>query len=183
MKEPFINHMFPKNYNRPWEHDYQERIEDVVLYSHYEKYRYDDDKQYCEFCDEELGYKGNGEYEDCNCEDAQDNKSEFPKLSEITLQTILDMLPEGVKPSDVKISTSLDVGSMSIDGHEVTFSYKKKFEADPEGFKAAMKQYEENYQAYLVEKQKYDEWKASQEVAQKQKEIRELKEKLKKLKK
>lgn len=178
MKEPFINHMFPKCYMPPWEHQYSARTEDVVLYSHYEKFRSDDDRQYCEYCDEELAYE-DGEYLDCDCEDAkdeQDNRGHFPKLSQITLQSILDLLPEGVKPSDVKISISLDTGDMGIYGHEVTFSYKKTFEADPESFKAAQKQYEENYQAYLLEKQKYDEWKRLQEV-------KELEEKLAKLKK
>ena len=185
MKEPFINNMFPKNYSRPWEQDYQARTENVTLYGYYEKYRNDDDKQYCEYCDEELGYK-DGEYLDCDCEDAlddRDGKPSFPKLSQITLQTIIDMLPEGVKPSDVTISMGLDTGDMGIYGQELTFSYKKTFAADPEGFKAAQKQYEENYQAYLVERKKYDEWLATQEIAKKQKEIRELSEKLRKLKK
>ncbi len=175
MKEPFINNMFPKNYNRPWERDYLPRTEDVAIYRHYEKHRSDDDRQYCEFCDEELGYE-DGEYLDCDCEDAKDGQTGQPKLSQVTLQSILDMLPEGVKPSDVRVSISLDTGDMGIYGHEVTFSYSKTFEADPEGFKAAQKQYEENYQAYLLEKQKYDEYKRLEEVKQ-------LEEKLAKLKK
>ncbi len=176
MKEPFMNHMFPKNYMRPWERDYSARTEDVTLYSYYEKHRSDDDRQYCEYCDEELGYNSEtDEYEDCDCEDARDEKSGFPKLSQITLQTILDMLPEGVKPSDVKISISLDTGDMGVYGHEVTFSYKKTFEADPEGFKAAQEQYEKNYQAYLVEKQKYDEWKRQEEIKQLENKLAALK--------
>jgi hypothetical protein len=169
MKEPFISTKFP------WERDYLPRTEDVTIYSYYEKDRKDDDEQYCEYCDEELGYGDNG-YEDCDCVDAKDDKSEFPKLSQITLQTILDMLPEGIKPSDVKISISLDTGDMGVYGQEVNFSYKKTFEGDPEGFKAAQKQYEESYQAYLVEKQKYDDWK-------RQEEIKKLEEKIAKLKK
>lgn len=178
MKEPFMNHMFPNNYMQPWERDYSKRTEDVVLYSHYEKYRGDDDRQFCEYCDEELAYGDDG-WQDCDCQDAKDARShrgDHPKLKKITLQSILDMLPEGVKPSDVNISISLDTGDMGIYGHEVTFSYKKTFEADPEGFKAAQKQYEENYQAYLLERQKYDEWKRL-------KEVKELEEKLAKLKK
>jgi hypothetical protein len=182
MKEPFMNHMFPKCYNPPWERNYVARTEDATIYSHYEKHRSDDDRQYCEYCeycDEELGYDENDELMNCDCEDAkdeQDYRGNHPKLSQITLQTILDKLPEGVKPSDVKISLHLDTGDMGIYGHEVTFSYKKTFEADPEGFAAAQKQYEENYQAYLVEREKYDEWK-------RQEQVKELEEKLAKLKK
>lgn len=175
MKEPFMNYMFPDCYMSPWERDFSARTEDVTIYSHYEKYRNDDDVQYCEYCDEELGYGDDG-YEDCDCEDAKDaKKGNFPKISKLTLQSILDMLPEGVKPSDVKISLSLDTGDMGIYGHEVNFTYSKTFEADPEGFKAAQKKYEENYQAYLVEKQKYDDWVRQQE-------IQKLEEKLAKLK-
>ena len=180
MKEPFINNMFRKDWQRPWERDYLPRTEDVVIYSYYEKYRNDDDRQYCEYCDEELGYNSEtDELEDCDCEDSLDEKDtrgNFPKLSQVTLQSILDRLPEGVKPSDVKISISLDAGDMGIYGQEVTFSYKKTFAADPEGFKAAQERYEKNYQAYLVERQKYDEWK-------RQEEINQLEEKLSKLKK
>lgn len=176
MKEPFINNMFKTDWQRPWERDYLPRTEDVTLYGYYEKYRNDDARQYCEYCDEELGYSSDtDDYEECGCEDAQDGKTGFPKLSQVTLQSIIDMLPEGVKPSDVKISISLDTGDMGIYGQEVTFSYKKTFEADPEGFKAAQERYEKNYQAYLVEKQKYDQWVNEQE-------IKRLEEKLAKMK-
>lgn len=177
MKEPFINNMFKTDWNRPWEHNYQARTEDVTIYSHYEKYRNDDDRQYCEYCDEELGYGDDG-YEDCDCEDAKDARShrgDHPKLTQVTLQTILDLLPEGVKPSDVKISLGLDTGDMGIYGYEVSFTYRKTFEADPEGFKAAQERYEKNYQAYLVEKQKYDEWKRQEEVKQLEEKLAKLK--------
>ena len=167
--------MFPNAYRRPYEKDYLPRTENVTVYSYYEKHRNDDDSQYCEYCDEELGCDENGEYEDCNCEDAQDEKSGFPKLSQVTLQSILDMLPEGVKPADVNMSINLDTGDMGVYGQEVTFSYKKAIKDDPEGFELAKKKYEENYKAYLVEKQKYDTWAKEQQV-------KELEDKLTKLK-
>lgn len=177
MKEPFINNMFKTDWSRPWERNYQARTEDVAIYTHYEKYHNDHDKQYCEYCDEELGYDNNG-WVACDCEDAQDereHRGNHPRIAEITLQTILDRLPEGVKPSDVKISLSLDLGDMGIYGHEVSFTYKKTFEADPEGFKAAQERYEKNYQAYLAEKQKYDEWKRQEEVKQLEEKLAKLK--------
>lgn len=171
MKEPFINRMFTEDWMKPWEEDYLPRTEDVVIYSYCEKYHNDDDdNQYCEYCEEELDCN-----QDCNCEKAKSNKTNFPKLSQMTLQSILDMLPEGVKPSDVKVSIRLDVGDMSIYGQEIIFSYKKTFEADPEGFKAAQERYEKNYQAYLVEKQKYDEWKRQEEIKQLEEKLISLK--------
>lgn len=178
MKEPFINHMFKTDHSRPWERDYSARTEDVVVYSRYEKYRNDDDRQYCEYCDEELGYGEDG-WMDCDCEDAVDarkHRGTTPRTKQVTLQTILDLLPEGVKPSDVVMSMELDLGDMGIYGHEVSFTYKKTFEADPEGFKAAQERYEKNWQAYLFEKEKYDNWVKEQEILK-------LEEKLAKLKK
>ena len=64
---------------------------------------------------------------------------------------------------------------MGIYGYKVSFTYKKTFEADPEGFKAAQERYEKNYQAYLVEKQKYDEWKRQEEVKQLEEKLAKLK--------
>lgn len=155
--------MFPKDYMRPCERDYLPRTEDVTIYHHYEKFLNEDEEQFCQFCDKELAYLAD-EYEECDCEDSKDSQTGFPKLSQINLQSILDMLPEGAKPSDVKISINLDTGDMGVYGHEVTFSYSKTFEADPEGFKIAQEKYEEKYQAYLIEKEKYDKWKRQEEV-------------------
>lgn len=151
--------MFPELYSKPYKQDFSARTEEATLYSHYEKYYNEDQGIYCEFCDKELDVD-----EDCDCEDALDEKSEFPKLSQVTLQTILDLLPKGVKPSDVKISIDLDLGGMGVNGQSVSFTYSKTFKADPKGFKAASEQYEKNYQAYLVEKEKYDEWKRQEEI-------------------
>lgn len=175
MKEPFMNHMFPDSYMRPWERQYSARTEDVTIYGYYEKYRNEDDEGYCEYCNKELELNESDEYEVCDCEDAQDSKSKFPKLSKVTLQTILDLLPEGVKPSDVKVSMELDTGDMGIYGQRVSFTYKKTFEADPEGFKAAQEQYEKNYQAYLVEKEKYDAWVKEQEIKKLENRLAKLK--------
>jgi hypothetical protein len=181
MKEPFINHMFP-GIHRPWEEDYKARTKDVVLYEH------TTNLGPCYYCGDE----------DCDeeCEDALEDKEEMedfqnkdqpalPKLdlSKVTLQTLLDLLPEGVSPSDVKIRLHIDDDSHQYTKHGISFYYKKKFPADPEGFKKAQAKYKECEAAYDKKRAEYDEWKASQEVAQKQKEIRELKEKLKQLKK
>jgi hypothetical protein len=47
---------------------------------------------------------------------------------------------------------------MGIYGHEISFTYKKTFEADPEGFKKAQAEYDQAWQTYIIEKKKYDEW-------------------------
>lgn len=176
MKEPFINHMFPEGWMPPFERYFKARTESVDIYHHYEKYRDEDEMSYCEFCDEELGYDSdNDEYLECNCADAKDSSTGHPKLSNMTLQSILDLLPEGVEPKDVTITMNLDMGGMGIYGHELRFSYNKTFEDDPEGFEAAQKKYEANHQAYLVEKQKYDDWKRQEEINKLEKQLASLK--------
>jgi hypothetical protein len=43
---------------------------------------------------------------------------------------------------------------MGIYGHEISFTYKKTFEADPEGFKKAQAEYDQAWQTYIIEKKK-----------------------------
>lgn len=169
-----MNHMFPNLYSRPWKDRYMARTEDVELYSHYEKYSYDEDRKYCEYCDEELVYGDDG-WEDCDCKDAQESKSPHPKISKMTLQSLLDLLPEGVKPSDVKMFIKFDSGDMGVYGHSVHFVYEKTFPDNLEQFEKDSKQYEENWQAYLVEKAKYDAWVNQQEIQRLEEKLATLK--------
>lgn len=99
------------------------------------------------------------------------------------MQDILDRLPEGVKPSDVKVSVDIDTGDMGIYGHEVVFYYNKKLPADPEQFKKDHDVWKRLYAEYEEKRKAYDESVQQQEIRAKQKEIRDLKEKLAKLKK
>jgi len=173
MKEPFMNHMFPNNYMKPWKHNFEKRIENVSIFSYYKKFTNYDECQYC------------GREECCGseCEEYEENDPEILKIwenrkknSEITLQDIINRVPEGVLLSDVKFSLNIDVDSMSVNGAEFNFYYAKEFPDDPEGFKKAEEEYDKNYQTYLVEKAKYDQWVKEQE-------IKALEEKLEKLKK
>lgn len=174
MKEPFINNMFP-GIQRPWEPDYKARTKEIILYEH------SDSLGPCYYCGDE----------DCGgtCEEALEEKAEadayrdkdqppIPKvdLSKMTLQDLIDLLPEGVKASDVKIRLSIDDDSHQYTNHGVSFYYKKKFPADPEGLKAAKKKYAECEAAYQEKRAEYDEW-------LKQQEIQRLEEKLSILKK
>lgn len=176
MKEPFMKNMFPKNYMRPWERDYQKRTENVSIFSHYEKTPNDSYDGECEYC-------GREECRDRECEEYEENDPEIlaiwesrKKMSEMTLQDIIDRLPEGVSANQVKFNLHIDVGDMSVYGAGIDFYYAKDFPDDPEGFEAAEKQYQENYKLYEIEKAKYDQWVKEQK-------IKDLEDKLAKLKK
>lgn len=177
MKEPFINHMFPDIYGPPWESYFKKRVENVVLFSHYE--RVCDERYHGEACD----VCGRQECIMGECEDYDENDPEIleiwenrKKAQNMTLQDLINSLPEGVTPDQVKFSLSIDVGAMSVNGAEISFFHSKQFEDDPEGFKKAQDHYNECYRLYEIERAKYDKW-------LKEKEIKELEEKLSNLKK
>jgi hypothetical protein len=173
MKYPYMNMM------KPDKKDYQARTRDIALYSYYEPFRHEDDEP---------------------DEDEDNHRSDFPvnepadgeghwysgyrdqpplpkiKFNKVTLQTILDLLPEGVTPADVKLRFTIDSGDMGVYGHEITFYYTKKLPPEPE-------KYAEDYATW---KKLHDEWEAKHaayEQWEKDKQVKELEEKLAKLKK
>ena len=182
MKEPFLYTMFPDGWCEPKKSDYSARTEKFVIYSYYEKFNPD---SFCEFCGEELSFDDDDDnIKDCDCEDAIENSSKqnFPKLSKMTLQSIIELLPSGVEPKDISIFTRVHYGDMGIYGHEIKFFYNKIYKDDPEGFKEAKKKFKANVEAYNIEKKKYDEWKKQQEIIKCEQDIKEIEKKLSALK-
>ncbi len=176
MKQPFLNNMFPGLYGPPYAPNYEARTVDIIIYTYYtpanEDYK-------CPNCDQE-------NCQDMEC-DEDDDKVDFYKdkyqldvpkinLKKVTLQTILELLPKDVDPNDVKIKLELDAGAFGINGHSMTFYYTKRIPADPEGYKADQIKYDAAYKEYEKQKAIYDEW-------TKEESIKDLEEKLNKLKK
>lgn len=148
------------NIRPPWERDYKDRTEDVTIYSYFETWMED---QGCRNCGEE----------DCQGE-CEDNEPRIP-LKEMDLQKIIDLLPSGVKPSDVKMKMSTDSGDYPA-GHYITFYYSKFFPADSKAYKKDKAKYDAAYAEYKEKQSIYDTY-------IRQREIKELEEKLAKLKK
>jgi hypothetical protein len=182
MERPYMN------MSRPNESDYKKRTREIILYSYYEKFSYDDYEEEEENEDEEFEDQRNGWNRNANEKAVPDGETrwysgyrdqpELPKLnlSKVTLQTLLDLLPEGVSPKDVKVRSNIDAGDMGIYGHDVEFYYKKKLPAEPEQFKKDMALYNKLYAEYEVRLAAYEQWVKDQQV-------KELEEKLNKLKK
>jgi hypothetical protein len=170
MKEPFMST------GSPWEHKYKKRTENVSLFSHYMETpneRYEDCP--CDYC-------GRAECRNSECEDYEENDpkilaiwGERKKILNMSLQDILNMLPEGVTPDQVKFSLTIDVGAMSVNGAKISFFYSKDFPDDPEGFKAATKTYKENLKLYKIEHAKYDQWVKDQEIKELEAKLANLK--------
>ncbi len=176
MKEPFINNMFPNNYRKPYESDFIKRTKNIKICSIYKPFYGD------RYNEEKCGACGNAECIRYECEEYEENDPEFLKLIEArrqnknkTLQDILNKLPEGITPDKVKITVNIDSNDFGVEGSEVVFSYEKEMPDDPEGYKKALEVYERNYQAYLVEKQKYDQWKKEQDINELEAKLAQLK--------
>lgn len=166
MKRPSMN-IFPV-----WEHDYKKKTVDVIIYSHFEKTPNDWDEEEIEDDGEEDSYARSRSYQDTHLK----NKISKLALSKINLQSLLDNLPEGIKPSDIKMSLNIDCGDMGVYGAEIVFSYKKHFPARLDEFKKDKEAYDKAYAEYEIEEQKYQKFLKEQE-------IKDLETKLQKLKK
>lgn len=169
MKEPFINHMFP-GIQRPRERDFQERDVDGVLYSYTEDLFYGGEDYSCGICGEEDCH---GE---CDPDDGTVEQVKTPLSGEpgnLTLQQIIDVLPIGITPDDVKMRFDYNDWGGRFH-HTITFYYVKHMLADPEGFKQAKEKYAECERLYQIERDKYDAWSREQKRAKLKKELEEL---------
>lgn len=176
MKEPFINHMFP-GLEIPREWEYKKRAKQISIYESSQKIWVDRD-YYCDYCNRE----------NCNeeCEEALADKEENDlycdkdqpktidlKLEKVSLQTLIDQIPEGLTPNDIKISLSYnDRGVMY--SQKLSFYYIKTFPANRKGYNEAKKKYDEAEKLYFIEREKYDQWVKEQKKEKLLKELKEL---------
>jgi len=173
MKEPFLTRF------EPWKSDYEERTKEITIYRHYESLLS------CDYCSD---YDCRGECEEAleaaKEEEAEEEENRYykedqPKLKKIpidkmNLQMLLDMLPEGVEPKDVKFDIHIDESDMGYNGHGMSFYYEKTFPEDMERYKKDLAAYRKDLAEYTEKRKKFEAWK-------KQQEIEKLKDKLKKL--
>ncbi len=180
MKEPYINHMFP-GVRRPWPSDFEAQTKFVKIYSDSEKY-WGDRESYCDYCGNEGCDEKCEEAIECALEDAETEEEREairnppPQLENLNLQDLINMIPAGVSPSDVKLSIWSDESGGQI-SYGFTVGYSKFFPADPEGLKKAQEKYAECEAAYVVEKQKYDEFVKNQKIKELEANLKALKKK------
>jgi hypothetical protein len=158
MKQPFMK-SFPVH-----EWDYREKDVDVVIYSHYEVTPGDDRE-------EDDSYTESTHYRDENERNAITKKD----LSQINLQSLLDNLPEGVKPSDVKISMDIKCSDYAVEGTTLNFYYRKHLPARPELYQQEKAAYDKEWAEYEVKKSVYDKWVKDQEIKELQIRLDKLK--------
>lgn len=153
---------------------YPDGKEEVVLYADSE-YLFDDGV--FEFRCEECEDKGCEE-----CESWNHVNSDHISLCSMTLQDIIDKIPEGYSPSDVKMTLGSSLCSMgpSPDDHVfIRFVYRRPIDlqAEIKKYEKAQKRYEQKMVEYQKAKKEYDEWKHAQDIAEAQAKLDELKRK------
>lgn len=160
MEQPYIvGRLEPNKY------DYRKRTKEIVLYSYYEKWRGEDD------------YEEETE-EDRESWDHDQPRTPTTPLKKLSLQDIIDMLPAGISPADIKMRIYIDSGDMGIYGQSVTFFYVKTFPADIKKYQADMAKYQERYNAYKIKKDDYDQWVSNQEKKKLELQFEDLRKKL-----
>lgn len=171
MKEPFMD----DDAHPVMEWDYKEETKDITLYQYCQIE--DDDFEYCLFCEEE-GCRGQCKQAAWNVGYKRQPSTPNIDLSEMTLQGLLDLLPQGVEAKDVRILIGADDWS-GVPYTKISFVYKKHFPADMEQFKIDKAIYDQKYAAYEIKRAEYEVWKKEQEIAKKEEELNKLKLQLK----
>lgn len=135
--------------------------------------------QYAEHMEREYIYSFSEklqEYDDWDEEDCEEKKTPEKPINEVDLGWLLNKLPDGIKPSDVKIEFGYHANSMAYESHWVCFYYEVKVPAKKEEYKEAKKKFNKDMVKYKEEMEEY-------RKACHQKKIKETEDELEQLKK
>lgn len=181
----------PKHPDFPHPFQYEERDENVFLYS---------DKINCSGicqCCSELSFECSCDHEHCaNCDscvyddhnhndygycDCGKDREIIKKSNRmaINLQAALQLVPKDIKLSDINIEVYVTCSDGVIEAVHHNIYYNKHISADLEAYKVAKEKYDKEYAVYYKQLEEYQNYISKQ---RKQKEIEELELKLKQLK-
>jgi len=181
MKKPYMT------LSPPFKRDYEPRTVNIVLYAYYYS------MEACEFCGD---YNCQSDCEDAMQEDEQERypggymryynnlyyrryQPKLPKinLEDMDLQKVIDLIPEGVSPKDIKMRIDLDSGDMGYYGYAVEFYYEKTLPDESEQYKTDKAAYDAERAEYLKKFEEYQTWEKYQEILKLEQQINELKKK------
>lgn len=151
---------------------YTDGKEDVTIYRDSD-FLFDDFDFRCPECNDE----------GCEeCESESWNDKDHKSIKSITLQDIIDKIPKGLSPSDIKIkfgASYSDMGPSPRDNVWVEFYYRAPIDLQSELDKYAKERerYKLEMDEYKIAKKKFDQWKLKQDIAEMQAKLDELKEK------
>lgn len=154
------------SYHEPDKEYYFNRTQHIELYSFYQKLGL------CGYCGEENCHE--------TCEEAiadlgEPENPQYPHINDMTLQSLIDMIPEGMSPSDIKFKINIDASDMAYEGHSVSFYYKKPLPDRSEEYQKAYDEYTLKLNEYTKKLNEYNEWKKQQDILDLEKKLAELK--------
>jgi len=113
-----------------------------------------------------------------------DENDEYKKIfllkenpKDINLKWLLDNIPAGIKPENIKIDFGFNFNTMSYEDHYIGFYYEQKIPARQKEYKAAMKQFEIDLEQYNKDMEKYKEYQRLEEIKQVELKLEQLKSK------
>lgn len=150
-------------------HYHEDGKESVILYSDSKRLvDYCDYDDYCDECDNE------------GCEECQVNSDGHVSIEGLTLQDIIDKLPEGYNPSDVKMSLGIQLCQMGIQTSDcfwINFVYRTpvNLQAELDKYAKEKERYKREKAEYKIAKKKYNKWKRDKNIAETQAKLDKMK--------
>lgn len=131
--------------------------EKIVFYSDWESMREDDYDcdESCDYCDGE------------GCEECEKSEKAEP-IGLLTLQDIINKLPNGFTPGDVKVEFGYSANCMAYEDTWIRFSYRQEVDLQVELDKYAKEKerYEKEMVGYKRANKEYKAWKRAQAIAE-----------------
>jgi hypothetical protein len=155
----------PQEPSPPWEMDYRASVEHEFIY--YSLLR-------------TLSSSLKVSFQDIDDDEPTEQEKKIAKLprkkpANVTLAWLLTLVPEGVKPEDIKIDFGYNASFMSYEDHYVGFYYDVKIPAKTKELKAAKEKYKLDLAQYEKDLVAYNEWKRNDEIRQTENKLKALK--------
>lgn len=170
MKEPFLNRL------EPWKNDYGKRTKDIVIYECWKSIADQYDMDYDE--DDDDGDDEERDYMKYSIHRHDQPQTPTIPLDNMNLQKLIDLIPAGLKPEDIKMRMSInmsDMGPSKNDGQTITFYYTKTFPADIEQYNKDKAAYDLEFKEYEKKKKIYDKWVKDEEIKKLESQLKKLK--------
>ncbi|MCK9459536.1 MAG: hypothetical protein M0R80_07850 [Proteobacteria bacterium] len=148
----------PQKPFQPFHYDYEEKIVKRYIYRFTES-----------LCEDEC-------WDESELDDDEE-KPEVPlkPIGEVDLAWLVSLVPEGIKPEQIKIDFGYNASSMSYEDHYVGFYYEVTVPARDAEFDAAMREYKAAERQYEADMTEYEVWAYKQEIKETEEKLARLK--------
>ena len=109
--------------------------------------------------------------------DDDEDKPEVPlkPIEEVDLAWLMTLVPEGIKPEQIKIDFGYRASSMAFENHYVGFYYEVAIHARDAEYNVAIREYEAATRQYENDMAEYKVWAYKQEIKEAEEKLARLK--------